>query len=92
MRLLSILLLVLAGCEGPVGPEGPQGPAGPAGEVSEFIVTVLSKNYTSANEAFATIVLGDTAVDSNTVVLSVMVENDNGLWQTLSVLGSKYYL
>lgn len=87
MRLLSILLLVLAGCEGPVGPEGPQGPAGPAGEVSEVIVTIFDKNYTTINPNFATIVLDDNAVDYDTVVLSVMVENANGVWQTLEVVG-----
>jgi hypothetical protein len=94
MRPLSVVVVVavssllLLACEGPKGPAGPvgpvglTGPAGPAGPSLQVVSeegTVLSRNYTEANDSFISIPLGQDGVNEP-VVLLVGLENANGVF------------
>ena len=83
MRPLSVVAIVvvsslLLACEGPKGPAGPvgpvglTGPAGPAGPSLQVVSeegTVLSRNYTEANDSFISIPLGQDGVNEPVVLL-----------------------
>ena len=70
--LLSIIYI--SGCE------GDQGPAGPAGGVTELIINVQNKMYTTGNLYYTTIFYDDPNTDNNTTVIFVGEKNQNGVW------------
>ena len=70
--LLSIIYI--SGCE------GDQGPAGPAGGVTELIINVQNKMYTTGNPYYTTIFYDDPNTDDNTTVIFVGEKNQNGVW------------
>ena len=70
--LLSIIYI--SGCE------GDQGPAGPAGGVTELIINVQNKMYTTGNPDWITIFYDDPNTDDNTTVIFVGEKNQNGVW------------
>ena len=70
--LLSIIYI--SGCE------GDQGPAGPTGGVTELIINVQNKMYTTGNPDWITIFYDDPITDDNTTVIFVGEKLQSGLW------------
>ena len=70
--IFSILLVF--GCE------GDQGPTGPQGGVTELIVNVKDKMYTTGNPDWITIFYNDSNTDENTTVIYVGEKIESGLW------------
>lgn len=89
MATLS-LVVSCEGPEGPAGPEGPIGPEGPAGEVSELILTVANKMYTTGNPSWVTVYYDNSDADENTTVIYVGFKNVNGIWVNVEVFDSYY--
>ena len=91
LGLLTLLFIIA--CEGPEGPEGaegPVGPEGPAGEVTELIITVANKMYTTGNPYWVTVYYDNSDTDENTTVIYTGFKNDNGVWVNVTVYDSYY--
>ena len=67
-------IIYISGCE------GDQGPAGSAGGVTELIVNVQNKMYTTGNPDWITIFYDDPNTDDNTTVIFVGEKLQSGIW------------